>query len=312
MSQLTPRMAEVLRKIEQAQLGKPRMYEMSASEARAAYARGAEVLDLPRVPLAHVSDHLIANVPCRLYANAEPHPYAPLPVLVYFHGGGFTVGSIETHESLCRQLALLSGAAVLSVDYRLAPEHKFPVAFEDTWAVMHSVANNNAGLWIDTGRISVGGDSAGGTLAAACAVRARDEGIKLALQLLFYPGLASREDLPSYREFSQGFLIEQSHIHWFFAQTLRSDADRNDARLAPLLNHVMKGLAPAWIGVAECDPVRDGGMLWHERLQAANVPSELVMYKGVVHDFIKMGRAIPEARQAHQDAANALKQAFDL
>lgn len=305
-------MAEVLRKIEQAQQGKPKLYEMTAQEGRAAYAKGAEVLDLPRVALAHVSEHNIANVLCRLYSNTEPHPYAPQPVLIYFHGGGFTVGSIDTHDSLCRQLALLSGAAVLSVNYRLAPEHKFPAAFEDTWAVLHAIASNKSGLWIDTLRISVGGDSAGGTLAAACAVRARDEGIKLALQLLFYPGLASQEEFESYHQFATGHLIEQAHIDWFFDHTLRSKADRLDPRFAPLLNEDLRDVAPAWIGLAECDPVRDGGIAWHEQLQAANVKSERVVYKGVVHDFIKMGRAIPEAKQAHQAAANALKQVFDL
>jgi acetyl esterase len=311
-SPLTARTADVLRKIELAQVGKPRMHEMSAQAARAIYARGAEVLDLPRAKLAHVQDHVIAGVPCRLYASTEPHPYAPLPVLIYFHGGGFTVGSIETHESLCRQLALKSGAAVISVDYRLAPEHKFPIAFEDTLQVLVQVAGSLSISGLDTARIAVGGDSGGGTLAAACAIAARDKGIKLALQLLFYPGLSAHQDLASHIEFAHGYLIEKPHIDWFFSNYLRNDDDKNDWRFAPLAHADVRGVAPAWIGLAECDPIRDDGLAWHSKLHAANVASELVMYKGVVHDFIKMGRTIPEAKQAHDDAANALRKAFDL
>jgi acetyl esterase len=305
-------MADVMRKIELAQVGKPRMHEMSAVDARAVYARGAEVLDLPRAPLAHVQDHIIAGVPCRLYAKTEPHPYAPQPVLIYFHGGGFTVGSIETHESLCRQLALKSGAAVLSVDYRLAPEHKFPIAYEDTLQVLVQVAVGLSITGLDTGRVAVGGDSGGGTLAAACAIAAREQGIKLVLQLLFYPGLSAHQDLASHIKFAQGYLIEKAHIDWFFAQYLRNADDKNDWRFAPLIHPDVRGLAPAWIGLAECDPIRDDGLAWHNRLLTAGVASELVMYKGVVHDFIKMGRIIPEAKQAHEDAANALRKAFDL
>jgi acetyl esterase len=312
MNELTTRMADVLGRIYQAQEGKPRIHEVSAVQARTMYARGAEVLDLPRAPLAHVSDHVIAQVPCRLYASTQPHPYAPLPVLIYFHGGGFTIGSIQTHDSLCRQLALLSGAAVLSVDYRLAPEHKFPAAFEDTYTVLHAIAHDISGLHVDRGRIAVGGDSAGATLAAACAIHARDTGIKLALQLLFYPGLAAHEELASYTRFAKGYLLELETVRWFFDQTLRSEADRLDTRFSPLRLNDASGLAPAWLGLAECDPVRDSGVAWHDKLLAAGVASQLVVYQGMVHDFIKMARAVPEAKQAHRDAAAALKKAFDL
>lgn len=305
-------MAQVLERIEQAQRGKPRLWELPPAEARAAYARSAEVLDLPRAALAHVEHfELVRGLPARLYADRLPHAYAPLPVLIYFHGGGFTIGSVDTHDSLCRQLALLSGCAVLSVDYRLAPEHRFPAAFDDAWRSVQWVRDEGGAHGLDTARIALGGDSAGGTLAAACAIAARDAGIPVALQLLFYPGTGSDQKLPSHREYAYGYLIERPHIDWFFTQYLRSEADRADWRFAPLRHPDVRGIAPAWIGLAECDPVRDDGLAWADKLRAAGVSAETVAYRGVVHDFIKMGRALPEARRAHADAAAALKKTFD-
>jgi acetyl esterase len=306
---LTPRMAQVLRNIDKAQAGKPRMWEVSPRQARDAYERSAELLDLPRAPLAHVEDLFLPNgLPARLYSHEIPHAYRPVPVLVYFHGGGFTVGSIETHDSLCRQLVVLSGVAVLSVGYRLAPEHKFPAAFDDAWAALRWVAEHGGAHGLDVQRMAVGGDSAGGTLAAATSIAARDAGMALKLQLLFYPGTSSFGTQPSYGEYERGFLIERSHIDWFFAQYLRSPHERLDWRFAPLVHADLRGIAPAWVGVAEADPIRDDGLAWAARLRESGVAAHEVVYRGVVHDFIKMGRAVPEALSAHRDAANALVQ----
>jgi acetyl esterase len=164
----------------------------------------------------------------------------------------------------------------------------------------------------------VGGDSAGGTLSAACAIAARDAGLQLALQLLFYPGTCGHQNTDSHRRFAKGFVLEEPHISYFFKHYLRGPADREDWRFAPLDGLDAQGelvdvgdVAPAWVGLAECDPLVDEGVLYADRLRLAGVPVDLEIYRGVVHEFIKMGRAVPQALQAHADAARALRKAFD-
>lgn len=309
LESLTPTMRDVLARI--ARAGHPPMHTLSVRDARAAYAMGAEILDLPRAPLARVEGLTIpvragAALPARLYAGSR----AALPVLLYLHGGGFTIGSLETHDSLCRQLALKSGAAVLSLDYRLAPEHRFPVAVEDCWDALQWLIGPGAdALGLDGRRVAVGGDSAGGTLAAVCALMARDAGMKLALQLLFYPGTSAHQDTDSHRRYARGLLLDKDLIDWFFGRYIvRSECQ--DWRFAPLLAPDHEGVAPAWIGLAECDPLVDEGLAYGDTLRAAGVPVQLEIWRGVVHDFIKMGRAVPEALQAHAAAGAALKEAL--
>jgi acetyl esterase len=300
-------MSSVLDRIHRA--ARPPLYLLGAATARAAYLAGSEILDLPRAPLARLEElHIPARdgemLAARLYApNAER-----LPVLLYLHGGGFTIGSIETHDSLCRQLALHSGAAVVSLEYRLAPEHRFPTAVHDAWDALQWLAADSS-LSLDTRRLAVGGDSAGGNLAAVCALLARDAGLPLALQLLFYPGTAAAQDSESHRRFAHGPLLDQATINWFFDHYI-DQADREDWRFAPLNAHDHAGLAPAWIGLAECDPLLDEGMAYADTLRAAGVPVQLELWPGVVHDFIKMGRVVPEARLAHAAASHALKEAL--
>jgi acetyl esterase len=238
-------------------------------------------------------------------------------VLVYFHGGGFTVGSIETHDGLCRQLAHHAHCAVLSVDYRLAPESKFPTAVNDAWDVVQWVGAHGAERKLDSRHIAVGGDSAGGTLAAVCAILARDAKLQLALQLLFYPGTSAHQTADSHRKFAHGFVLEEPHIRYFFDLYLRTPEDREDWRFAPLDGRDASGhpvelgeVAPAWLGLAECDPLVDEGVQYADRLRMAGVPVDLEIYRGMVHEFIKMGRAIPQAALAHADAARALRMAF--
>lgn len=304
---LTHAMSGVLDRIHRA--ARPPLYLLGAAAARAAYLAGSEILDLPRAPLARVEELRIAArdgemLAARLYAhNAEW-----LPVLLYLHGGGFTIGSIETHDSLCRQLALHSGAAVVSLEYRLAPEHRFPTALHDAWDALQWLATDTS-LGLDTRRLAVGGDSAGGNLAAVCALLARDAGLPLALQLLFYPGTAAAQDSESHRRFAHGPLLDQATISWFFDHYI-DQADREDWRFAPLNAHDHAGLAPAWIGLAECDPLLDEGLAYADTLRAAGVPVQLELWPGVIHDFIKMGRVVPEARLAHAAASHALKQAL--
>lgn len=306
---LTPAMRDVISRMVRA--GRPAFHTLTATQARAAYEAGAGVLEIPKPVLARVEDFSIPAgdghaLPARLYAPSGDR----LPVLLYFHGGGFTIGSIASHDILCRQLSHLAGCAVLSVDYRLAPEHKFPTAAHDAWDALQWLVAHAAEKKLDGSRLAVGGDSAGGTLAAMCAVLARDAGLPLALQLLFYPGCSAHQDTPSHRKFARGFVLEEREINWFFSCYVRGPADREDWRFAPLNTPDVDGVAPAWVGLAECDPLVDEGVMYADKLRAAGVAVDLEIYRGVTHEFIKMGRIIPEARQAHQDAARALQQAF--
>ncbi|MEY2953815.1 MAG: hypothetical protein RLZZ401_1902, partial [Pseudomonadota bacterium] len=295
---LTPPMRGVLDRMARAR--HTPLHQMGADQARASYALGAEVLELPRATLTQVQDlHIPARdgcpLPARLYAAHTRIPgTAGMPVLLYFHGGGFTIGSVDTHDILCRELCRLSGAAVLSLDYRLAPGHKFPTAANDAWDALQWLHTHAIAWGLDAGRMAVGGDSAGGTLAIQCALRARAAGLPLALQLLFYPGCAAHQDTPSHHRYAQGFVLNTEVITWFFDQYLNHPAERDDWRFAPLLADDFSDLAPAWIGLAECDPLVDEGVLYGDALRAAGVAVELEIYRGVVHEFIKMGRVIPE------------------
>jgi acetyl esterase len=246
-------------------------------------------------------------MPARLYG---PQSDTALPVLLYIHGGGFTVGSLTTHDVLCRQLSRHGHCAVVSLDYRLAPEHRFPTAVHDSWDALNWLHQHGQTLGLDTGRLAVGGDSAGGTLSAVCALMARDAGLKLALQLLFYPGCGARQDTASHHTFAEGFMLDKATIDWFFTGYI-DPADRDDWRFAPGNAPDHSGLASAWIGLAECDPLVDEGVRYADTLRMAGVPVDLEIYKGVVHGFITMGRAIPDALQAHADAGRALKHAFE-
>ncbi|WP_390887796.1 alpha/beta hydrolase [Comamonas antarctica] len=309
---LTAPMRDVIRRMERA--ARPPLHSLSPDAARAAYAAGAGVLEIAKPALPRVEDLRVPArdgqpLPARLYSPA-PAPHAPLPVLLYLHGGGFTIGSIETHDVLCRELARQAGCMVLSLDYRLAPEHRFPTASNDAWDALQWLAQNAAALGADPARLAVGGDSAGGTLAAVNAILARDAGIELALQLLIYPGTTAHQDTDSHRRFAHGMVLEEAGITWFFDQYVRSPADRDDWRFAPLNAPDLEGVAPAFVCLAECDPLVDEGVAYADRLRAAGVAVDLEIYRGVTHEFIKMGRAIPEALQAHADCARALRLAF--
>lgn len=297
--------------VRMARAARPAMHTLSPQAARAAYEAGAGILEIPSPQLARVEDFSIAardgyDLPMRLYAPSRDK----LPVLLYFHGGGFTIGSIASHDVLCRQLSHLAGCAVISVDYRLAPEHQFPTAANDAWDALAWLSFHADDKGLDGSRLAVGGDSAGGTLAAACAIQARDMALPLELQLLIYPGCAAQQDSSSHRRFAEGFVLEAAHINFFFSQYLRSPADRDDWRFSPLSAPDVEGVAPAWIGLAECDPLVDEGLAYADKLRMAGVTVDLEIYRGVTHEFIKMGRILVEARQAHAHAAHALRHAF--
>jgi acetyl esterase len=308
---LTPQMAGLLDRIRRA--NRRPFHEMAPQEARANYEQVAEFLDLPRAPMVRVEDVQIPvaevgghRCTARLYASS----HEVLPVLLYLHGGGFVIGSIETHDSLCRQLALRSGMAVLSLDYRLAPEHRFPLAVEDSFGALRWLAEGGAGqLGLNGTRLAVGGDSAGGTLAAVCALMARDAGLPLGLQVLITPGTTAHCDTRSHEVFANGYLLDGASIRWFFDQYIDS-AHREDWRFAPLLAPDLEGVAPASVVLAECDPLVDEGLAYADRLRAAGVSVSLELFRGVTHDFIKLGRAIPEALQAQEAIASHMKEVF--
>ena len=292
------------------------MYLLNAQQARLFYEMSASILDLPEPPMARVEDLRIPMrdgqlVQARLFAPYSKSHASPSPTLVYFHGGGFTIGSIQTHNVLCRELARIGQCAVISVDYRLAPEHRFPVATNDAWDTLQWVSKFAESMGLQANALAVGGDSAGGTLAAVCAIHARDAGLKLALQLLIYPGTAARQETTSHITYQSGFMLDKATVDWFFDHYIDAK-DRDDWRFAPMLAERHDGLAPAWIGLAECDPLVDEGVAYADMLRMAGVKVDLEIYHGVVHGFVNMGRVLPEARQAHQDAGRALKHAFAL
>lgn len=301
---LTPAMQGLLDRIARAR--RRPWHAMTPAEARAAYRAAAEVLEPPRAALPRVEDLNLAGRPARLYAvSAEPR----LPALLYLHGGGFVIGGLDTHDSLCRQLALRSGGAVVALDYRLAPEHPFPAAVDDTWAALAELQARAATLGLDPARLAIGGDSAGGTLAAVGALHARDRGLPLRLQLLITPGTTAHADTASHRLYAQGFLLDAADIAWFFDHYL-AHAHRRDWRFAPLEAPDLDGVAPACLLLAECDPLVDEGLAYGDRLRAAGVAVQLEVAQGLTHDFIKMGRALKEAAVFQQLAADALKKAW--
>lgn len=317
-SELTPAMQQVLQRI--AKAGRPALHTLPPAQARALYAAGAEVLE-PLAPAVERVESLLIkardgyplSVRCWVpLGNELTCAVRGAPALLYLHGGGFTVGSPATHGQLCQRLAAWSGCRVYAVDYRLAPEHTFPTAHLDAWDTLCWLHEDSAALGLDRDRLAVGGDSAGGTLTACMALMARDAGLHLALHLMFYPGCVPYQNLPSHARFAQGYLLEAHAIDYFYGHYLRSPADRLDWRFSPTLAPDHDGLAPAWFGQAECDPLFDEGMQYADQLRHHGVAVDLNIYRGVVHGFIQMGRALPEALQAVQDASQALRAAMHI
>jgi acetyl esterase len=314
---LNPKIEQVLDMIARAR--RPKLHEMTAQDARASYEKSAPILEIAAAPMFALEDLRIptrdgATIRARLYHPVEPGWAEPSPALVYYHGGGFTVGSVDTHDALCRMFACDAQCTVLSVDYRLAPEHKFPIAVDDTFDALSWLHTHAAEFGVDAGRLAVGGDSAGGTLATVCAVLAREAGIRLALQMLIYPGTTGYQQTDSHTRLADGFLLSGDTIQWFFDHYVRDTSDRDDWRFAPLDGRRgapdFSGVAPAWIATAEYDPLSDEGDAYAEKLRAAGNAVTLKRYPGMIHEFFKMGGYVPEVAEAHADAAAALRAAF--
>jgi acetyl esterase len=248
------------------------------------------------------------QIPVRLYIPAEK---GPLPVLVYFHGGGWVLGDLESHDAVCRELANKVGCIVVAVDYRLAPEHKFPHAPEDCYAATKWAVLNAASFGGDPARIAVGGDSAGGNLAAVVAQMAADRGAPtLTYQLLIYPVTNYAFDTPSYRDNAEGYLLTREMMQWFWKHYLTTDEDGKNAYASPLQARELRRVAPAFVITAEFDPLRDEGEAYAARLKEAGVPVELKRYDGAIHGFFSLGHIMDQGKQVVADAAARLKAAF--
>jgi acetyl esterase len=286
-----------------ASLGLPAFDRISPTEARRLYRETRGALRPPAPALPVVRD-LNAGVRLRLYRPAD----GVLPALIYFHGGGWVVGDLDTHDVVCRQIAAQSASLVIAVDYRLAPEHRFPAAVDDAWSATTWIASQASALGIDAARIAVGGDSAGGGLAAAVTLLARDAGAPhVAFQVLVYPVTDLRAESESYATYAEGCMLTRSAMEWYIGQYAPDAASRRDWRGSPLLAESVRGVPPALIIAAECDPLVDEGRAYARRLEAAGVAVDYHCMSGMIHGFLTMGGKIDAANRAVATIAAALQ-----
>ncbi len=278
----------------------PPTHTLTPEQARAFYRERRFFTQPEPPPLAEVRD-LVAPGPAgpmalRLYRPAPPD--TTLPLLVYFHGGGWTIGDLDTHDVLCRQLARAGGCAVLAVDYRMGPEHRFPSAVDDCVAAIRWARAAAATLGIDAARLAVGGDSAGGNLAAVVAIAERHAGATPALQLLIYPATDMRALAPSHRTNGQGYLLTADSVAYYRGHYIPDPAQWADWRASPLLAPDLAGLPPALVITAGFDPLRDEGRQYADALSAAGNRAQYVCFERQIHGFVTMSKVIDEAESA--------------
>jgi len=291
--------------------GAPPFNQMTVQQAREAIVM-LFATQGPRLPLKSVEDRVInaggVKLPVRIYT---PDGKGPLPILVIFHGGGWVIGNCESHDAPCRELAKGVGCIVLSVDYRLAPEHKFPTAAEDCYAATKWAPLNAASLGGDPTRIAVGGDSAGGNLAAVVAQMATDRGAPtLKYQLLIYPVTNYSYDTASYRNNAEGYLLTRDSMEWFWNHYLSNPNDGENPYASPLRGQRLSNLPPAWVLTAEYDPLRDEGEAYAKRMKEAGVAVDYTDYKGMIHGFFSLGHVFDQGKKAVAEACTKLKAAF--
>jgi acetyl esterase len=292
--------------------GRPAYETLTAPEAREFYSQARlvsnpEPPELEKVqPLAIPAPH--GSIPARIYTPKTLRKTGGLaPCLVFFHGGGWVIGDLETHDVVCRKLAAEGELIVISVDYRLAPEHKFPAAVDDAISSTKWIAANSGSLGIDASRLMVGGDSAGGNLAAVVSLAARDcDGPKIAGQVLIYPATDFSRKHPSHREPETSILLTHSVIGWFMNHYM-GDADINDWRASPARAKMLAGLPPAYVLTAGADPLRDEGDEYAKRLKEAGVSVTYRHFKGQFHGFFTMGKLLQQANVAASEIGVWLK-----
>lgn len=259
--------------------------------------------EAPPLPVAHVTDRDADGVPVRVY---DPDVHETAPVIVFCHGGGFVLCDLDSHDDFCRSLARATGAVVVSVDYRRAPEHPFPAAPEDAYTALTWTAASHPGR-----RIGVAGDSAGANLATVLTLLARDRGgPEIACQALYYPMLDPTRSRPSHRENAQGLFLTADHLRWYWDGYLPDPATRTSPYAAPLAGADLSGLPPAQLVTAGFDPLRDDGLAYADALTAAGVPVTAHHHAGMFHGFLSMAGALPAAAEARETAFAALREAL--
>ena len=308
---LDPQVADLVTRIKRA--NRPHYWQYTPQDLREFHEKASVILEIAPAPVASVRNLVIpvsgGSIDARLYEGMDAQD--PAPLVIFSHGGGFTIGSIDSYDAVCRMLANGARCKVLSLGYRLAPEHRFPTAAEDVFGAWEWAFSEHRQLGIDPFAIAGMGDSAGGTLTAQAALRARDAGLPLRAQVLLYPGTCAWQDTASHHAYAEGYLLDEKTIQWFFGQYLRDDADRLDWRFAPLDAPELRGVAPTYVQLAECDPLVDEGMAFARKLHAAGCNVQTTLYPGVVHAFYNMGGALRLARQAHKDSVAYLRSVFD-
>lgn len=301
---LDPQARQLLKRMEEADV--PPVHEMSPEEAREQHVEQAGELSSRGPDVAEVRDERVetddGEVPVRIY---RPLGEGPFPAVVYIHGGGWVVGTLDTFDTVCRELTVRSGALVVSVDYRLAPEHPHPAALDDAFAVVQWLEEKADELDVDARRIGVAGDSAGGMLATLVTIRAREGGgPPLRFQALVYPALDPDLDSESMHEFSEGYYLTREEMRWYWDQYLGDQREQRGAEVTPLHGTSLEGLPPALVIVAGYDPLRDEGIEYAQRLQDAGVPTTLRNYEGMIHGFIRFSGVLDTAFDAIDDLAH--------
>ncbi len=302
---LDPQVEKLLAEMAAAAL--PPINELSPAEARQQMIDASAALGKPQA-VESVEDHTIrgsgGEIPVRIYRPAGER----LPVVVYFHGGGWVIGSLNTHDGYCRALANAAPAIVVSVDYRLAPEHKFPAAAEDAYDATCWASENAGAIGGRSGPLAVAGDSAGGNLAAAVALMARDRrGPAIGCQALIYPITDGDFDTPSYHNFATGYFLTRDAMIWFWEQYCAAETDRRHAYLSPLRAENLRGLPPALVITAEYDPLRDEGEAFAAQLRAAGTDVRLTRYDGMIHGFARRLNLFDQAQTALDEVADSLR-----
>lgn len=285
------------------------MHLLTPDKARAAMLVQTAGLGPPE-PIARVEDRTIAgpeiDLPIRIYSPTENKAHR---ALVYFHGGGWVIGSIETHDGLCRMIANAAGCAVVSVEYRLAPEHPFPAATDDAYAAVCWAWEHAAELGAEPSRLAVGGDSAGGNLAAVVCLMARDRGgPPIDFQLLLYPITDHDLDTRSYVAYADRYLLTREAMAWFWQHYLADESDKNHPYVSPLRAPDLDGLPRALVITAECDPLCDEGDAYARRLEAAGVNGTHACYPGMIHGFVRRATLLAQGKRALDQIAAALKE----